>query len=52
MIDSAVKELIDEAIVDARNILTKYREKVEGLSALLIEKEEIDKDEFEALMQK
>ena len=48
-IDSEVRELIDRAYQRAREALTTQREALDKLAALLIEKETIEGDEFEAL---
>ncbi len=50
-IDQAVKGLIDEAMAHTRKILEENKPKVEKLVAVLLEKEEVDGPEFEALME-
>ena len=42
--------MVDEAYDSATKILTEHRAELDKLSALLIEKETIDREEFEALM--
>ncbi|MBI5876198.1 MAG: ATP-dependent zinc metalloprotease FtsH [Chloroflexi bacterium] len=48
-IDHEVRRLIDEAYHRATGILTQYREKLAQLANVLIEKETLDRKEFEAL---
>ncbi len=48
-IDSEVREIIDHAYQRAKETLTKQREVLDRLAALLIEKETIEAEEFEAL---
>jgi cell division protease FtsH len=48
-IDAEVRELIDRAYQRARTALTEQREALDKLADLLIEKETIEGDEFEAL---
>ncbi len=48
-IDSEVKRIIDEANEKARQILTEHIGVLHACAALLIEKERIDREEFEAL---
>ncbi len=50
MIDHEVRRLIDEAYARAMNILTTYREKLNKVACTLIEKETLDRKEFEALL--
>lgn len=49
LIDEEVKGIIDEALNYARKVLKDNREVVETLVKLLLEKEEIDRDEFNSL---
>ncbi len=49
LIDEEIKGLIDNALKDAKKILTDNKKLVEKLVALLMEKEEIAKEEFNAL---
>jgi cell division protease FtsH len=48
-IDAEVREIIDRAYERAKAALTEHREVLDRLAALLIEKETIEHDEFEAL---
>ena len=48
-IDEEVKKIIDECYKEAKRILTENREILDRCAALLIEKERIGRDEFEAL---
>ncbi|MBI3274253.1 MAG: ATP-dependent zinc metalloprotease FtsH [Candidatus Colwellbacteria bacterium] len=52
LIDSEVKGLIDEAYGRAQNVLKERREKLDEIANILIEKETIEKDEFEKLVGK
>jgi len=47
-IDKKVKEILDTAYKTAIDIITKNKELHQKISKVLIEKEEIDKEEFEA----
>jgi cell division protease FtsH len=49
-IDEAVRELIQEAYDSAKTILSSNKEKLEKISKILLEKEVLDTEEFEALM--
>lgn len=49
IIDNEVKELMDKSLSEARKILKEKREYVEKLVKLLLEKEVVSKDEFEAM---
>ncbi len=48
-IDAEVREIIDHAYARAKEALTTHREVLDRLAALLIEKETIEGEEFEAL---
>ena len=48
-IDNAVKKLIDEAYAAAKQLLEENMEVLHKCAALLIEKERISREEFEAL---
>jgi len=50
-IDAEVKRIVSEQFERARNILEKHREKVEIMAAALLERETIDAEEFEMLME-
>jgi len=49
-IDGEIRRVVDDAYQMASDILTEHREELDKLSQLLIEKETIDKEEFEALL--
>jgi cell division protease FtsH len=46
LIDDEVRQLVQEAHVRARDILTKYRDQLETIAQRLIEVETLDRDEF------
>ena len=48
-IDSEVKRIVDECYANARNIISEYRPVLDSCAALLLEKEKITREEFEAL---
>jgi cell division protease FtsH len=48
-IDAEVRAIIDRGFERAREALTKHRDVLDRLAALLVEKETIEHDEFEAL---
>ena len=50
-IDSEVQQKMSGAFECARKLLTENRDKLDGLTALLIERETIDRKEFEAFMK-
>lgn len=50
-IDKEVTRLIDDAFNKATSILTQHRETLNTLATTLLEKETIEKDEFEALIK-
>lgn len=49
VIDDEVKKIIDECYEKARNILNEYMDVLEKSACLLLEKERIGREEFEAL---
>lgn len=51
IIDTKVKSLVHTAYTKALEILTKYKELIEKMAALLLEKEYIDREEFKAMMK-
>lgn len=51
LIDREVKRLIDAAYKRARDILTKRRQKLEDIAKVLVEKETIEREEFERLVK-
>ena len=52
IIDDEVKSIIDSAYADVLNVLREARELLDALAATLLEKEKIEGNEFEALVQK
>ena len=50
-VDEEVKKLLNEGMARATQILTKYREKLDGLVKLLMEKERLNREEFESFME-
>ncbi len=48
-IDAEVRKLVDEAYKTAKSILKKYRKELDAVAAALIEKESINRQEFEAI---
>ncbi len=50
-IDDEVKKIIDECYGEAKRILMQYKEVLEASASLLMEKERITREEFEALFQ-
>ena len=50
-IDDEVKRIIDECLEDARRILGEYRDVLDRCAELLIQKEKIGREEFEALFE-
>ncbi len=48
-IDAEIKRIIDEAYAKCSTILTEQSDKVKATAELLLEKEKVDADEFEAL---
>ena len=50
-IDSEVKSIIDNAYAEAKRIILEHREVLDACAELLLEKEKITRDEFEALFE-
>ena len=50
-IDQEIKRIVDECYVKARNIIKEHEDVLNRCAALLLEKEKIGRDEFEALFQ-
>lgn len=50
-IDAEVKSIIDEAYAKAKNIISEHRDVLERCANLLLEKEKITREEFEALFE-
>ena len=48
-IDSEVKRIVDECYVKAKQIISEHRSVLDSCAALLLEKEKISREEFEAL---
>jgi len=51
-IDDEVKAIIDDCYKEARRILVEYKDVLESCAALLMEKERITREEFEALFMR
>lgn len=51
MIDQEIRDIIETAQDNARTILKDHKEKVEKLVNMLLDKEVVDKDEFEKLFE-
>lgn len=50
-IDSEVKRIIDDAYAEAKRIILEHRDILDRCAELLLEKEKISKEEFEALFE-
>ena len=50
-IDADVREKLSESLLRAQHILTEHRDMLDDLSAMLIEKETIDRPQFEAFLK-
>ena len=50
-IDEGVRNIIDECYLEAKKILTENRDKLDACAELLIQKERITREEFEALFE-
>ena len=50
-IDREVQQKMNDALERAKRILSEHRAQLDGLSALLVERETIDRKEFEAFMR-
>jgi cell division protease FtsH len=50
-IDEEVRKIIDDCYREAKRILTENRDKLDACAELLLEKERINRDEFEALFE-
>jgi cell division protease FtsH len=49
-IDAEIRRVVDEAYDKARDILVEHRDELDKISLLLIDKETIDREQFEALV--
>ena len=49
-IDSEIRRVVDEAYQMANDLLTEHRVELDKISQILMEKETIDKEEFEAIL--
>lgn len=49
IIDEEIKHIIDHAYEEAKSILSKNRDKLDKVAAVLIEKEKITGDEFDQI---
>jgi cell division protease FtsH len=49
-IDDEIRRIVESAHVQARSILTDHKESLEKLSEILIKRETIEKEQFEALL--
>jgi cell division protease FtsH len=49
-IDDEIRRIVENAHVQAKDILTQYRQELEKLSDILIKRETIEKEQFEALL--
>ena len=50
LIDREVRRIIDTGLKRARDIITRRRQKLESIAKRLMEKETIEREEFEVLM--
>ncbi len=50
-IDDEIRRIVEAAHVQAKDILTKYRDELRKLSEILIKRETIEKQQFEALLE-
>jgi cell division protease FtsH len=49
-IDDEIRRIVESAHVQAREILTEHRDSLEKLSEILLKRETIEKEQFEALL--
>ncbi len=52
MIDEEIKDIIDQAQKNAKKILTDHKKDVEKLVSVLLEKEEVNREEFNKIFEK
>jgi cell division protease FtsH len=50
-IDDEIRRIVESAHVQAKNILTKHRAGLEKLSEILVKRETIEREQFEALLE-
>ena len=50
-IDEEIKRIIDECYLKAKEIITEHRDVLDACARLLVQKEKITREEFEALFQ-
>jgi cell division protease FtsH len=50
-VDKAISKIINDCYTEAQKILKKHKAKLDKISEVLIEKENLDQDEFEAIMK-
>jgi cell division protease FtsH len=50
-IDDEIRRIVESAHVQAKNILTKHRAALEKLSEILVKRETIEREQFEALLE-
>ncbi|MGB0091361.1 MAG: ATP-dependent zinc metalloprotease FtsH, partial [Solirubrobacteraceae bacterium] len=50
-IDDEIRRIVESAHIQAKDILTRYREEIDKLSEILIKRETIEKEQFEALLE-
>ncbi|MFN2326615.1 MAG: cell division protein FtsH, partial [Gemmatimonadales bacterium] len=51
LVDTEVKRLLDEAVSRARHLLTEHRDLLERITAALLERETIDRDDLDLLVR-
>jgi cell division protease FtsH len=51
IIDQEIKRIIDQAFIKAKGVLTKSRAKLEEIAKILIEKETIEREEFDKIIK-
>jgi cell division protease FtsH len=50
-IDDEIRRIVESAHVQAKDILSRYREELQKCSEILIKRETIEKEQFEGLLQ-
>ncbi|MCL4866400.1 MAG: cell division protein FtsH, partial [Gemmatimonadales bacterium] len=51
LVDAEVKRLLDEAVTQARTLLTEHRDLLERITAALLDRETIDREDLELLVR-